>query len=464
MRYLLPLLLLLAACSPFTVPETTSPPLPQSYLGASQQEAVKLPDRWWEVFADPELNRLQQQLLSGNLDLRQTLYRLEQLAALQRAGGAGLWPALTLNGSASRNSTPGITGNSISNSSQISLAAGYEIDLWNRLHNKTTAAELRRKAGQQEAQTLLLSLSAQLTEQYFLAAEQRAQLHLLQRQIERNRQLLEITTERYRAGLTTAGELYQIRKNLAQNESRIPPYRTGLIQAENSIALLLGQVPQAEMTRIQQLPQLASLLDSGLPASLLTRRPDIAAALLQLQAADQELAAALADRLPAVNLTATLGRSVTQLAGGDIEGSFWSLALGLTQPLFDGGRRKAESDRQQAIREEQLAAYRQTILKAVQEVENALSADQNSAVRVAWLKQQQHISEQDLALAQDNYRSGLTDSSVLLSSEISHLEIVSQNLSAQRQWLSSRITLARALGGSWMAEELEKQQQKLHNQ
>lgn len=462
MKYLLPLLLLVAACSPFTVSPPTEPQLPQSFLGAPQQEADKLPERWWEMFADPELNRLQQQLLSGNLDLRQALYRLEQLDALQRASGAGLWPTLTLSGTTGRDRTLGITGSSISESSRISLAAGYEVDLWNRLRNKTEAAELRRQAGQQEVQTLLLSLTAQLTEQYFFAAEQRAQLELLQQQVERNRRLVENTTERYRAGLATASELYQSRRGLSQSESRIPQYRTGLSQAENSIALLLGQLPQIDMTQIRELPTLTSLVDSGLPASLLTSRPDIAAALLQLQAVDLELAAALADRLPAVNLTAALGRSTTQLLTGNLEGSFWSLALGLTQPLLDGGRRQAESDRQQALREERIAAYQQTILQAVQEVVTALSADQNSAERVAWLAQQQQFSTQELALAQDNYRSGLTGSSTLLSSEIGQLETASQNLSAQRQWLSNRITLARALGGNWMADELAKQQQELN--
>lgn len=455
------LLLLLVACSPFRPAQTTPPKLPDTYLQQSTQKTLSLPNRWWEAFDDPLLNQLQQEMLAGNLDLRQALYRLEQLDALQKISGAGLWPVLNFEASTSRNRSPAVTGSSISNSSRISLAAGYEVDLWNRLHDRQTAAALRRRAGGKEVQTLLLSLTAQLAEQYFLAVEQRAQLQLGQRQVARYRQLLDTTTERYRAGLATAGEIYPIRKALAQSEARLPLYRTSLNQAENRIALLLGRFPQDRMARVAQLPQLSSMIDVGLPASLLARRPDISAALLQLQATNHELAAALAERLPAVNLTASLGRSTTRLATGNLAGSLWSLALGLTQPLFDGGRRQAESDRQKAVREEQLAAYRLTLLKAVQEVETALAADQNSADRLARLEQQQQAGERELNLARDNYRSGLINSSALLNSEINQLEILSQNLSARRQWLSRRITLARALGGNWMAGELSRQQQAL---
>jgi NodT family efflux transporter outer membrane factor (OMF) lipoprotein len=341
------------------------------------------------------------------------------------------------------------------------LAAGYEIDLWNRLHDKEQASELRLQAGEKEAQTLLLSLTAQLTENYFQALEKRGQVALIEEQIERNQQLLESAADRYRAGLATAEELYQARNNLAAQQARLPQLQTALNLSEQEIALLLGRKTGAELTTRPSLPQLSSLVDVGLPASLLQNRPDIAAAFLQLQAADHELAAALADRLPAINMTASLGHSAAKLASGDIEGSFWNLAASLTQPLFDGGRRQAEVERQHAIRNEQLAKVQQTLLKAVQEVETALVADQNNARRSNQLMQQRRSSDRSLVLSRDNYRSGLTSSSALLAAEIQHLTLLSQQLSSHREWLNSRITLARALGGQWMSTELSKLQQAL---
>ncbi len=138
---------------------------------------------------------------------------------------------------------------------------------------------------------------------------------------------------------------------------------------------------------------------------MLSRRPDVASAFVSLKAADHDLAAALAEQLPTVNLTATLGRSVTRLSTGDIDGTFWSLALGLTQPLVDGGRRAAESDRQSAIRNETFVAYRKVVLQALEEVESALVAENNSAVRYELLARQLQINSNNLQLTEDNYRS-----------------------------------------------------------
>lgn len=339
------------------------------------------------------------------------------------------------------------------------MAAGYEVDLWNRLHNKEQAADLRLQAGEKDAQTLLLSLTAQLAETYFLASEKRGQLELTEQQIKRNQQLLETATDRYRGGLATADEIYQAQSSLAAQQARLPQLQTALKQSEQAIALLLGRFKHDELTTAVKMPKISSLADATLPASLLYNRPDISAAYLKLQAADHELATALASRLPTINLTANLGRSSTQLATGDINGAFWSLAASLTQPLLDGGRRKAEVDQQRAVRLEQTAALQKALIKAVQEVETAITADQNNALRNSRLEQQQQISQRTLELSRNNYRSGLINSSTLLSTELQHLTILSQSLSAQREWLSSRIALARALGGNWMTDELNKQQQ-----
>ena len=461
MRLLVLSLLLLSACNPLR-PAQLEPPEPPEYYATEQIGAVvQLSEHWWTDFHDPQLNQLQQQLFSNNLDLRQALYRLQQLEALQKMSGASLWPQLNLNGSLSRDHSVGIPSDTTSTSTRLSVAAGYEIDLWNKLKDKNKAAELRQQAGEREVQALLLSLSAQLTEQYFLAVEQRAHLELLKQQTVRKNDFLLTVTERYRVGLSAATEVYQAQQNLAIVATLVPDRQTTLIRAENSIALLLGQLPGSITIDGNKLPELNNVIDIGLPADLLLRRPDVAAALLQLEAADRELAAALAESLPAINLSATLGRSATHLAAGDIEGTFWNLALGLAQPLVDGGRRRAETERQQAIRAEKLADYRQTLLTAFQEVETALISEINSTSKATRLEQQRQINYKNLQLTQDNYLYGLTDSRDLLLSQIMQLEILSQQLNNHRQQLSNRITLARALGGNWMTEEINQQWQTL---
>ncbi len=459
MRLLLFSLLLLSACNPLQMKPLEPPEPPGNYATEQTDPVVQLSERWWTDFHDPHLNQLQQQLFSNNLDLRQALYRLQQLEALQRRSGASLWPQINLNGSISRDSTPGIIDDTLTTNKQFSVAAGYEVDLWNRLKDKEKAAELQRRAGEEEVQSLLLSLSAQLSEQYFLAVEQQAQLKLLMRQLKQRKLFLQTVTERYLAGLSTAVEVYRAQQNLAIAETLAPEHHTTLSRAQNNIALLLGQPPGSVLIERDELPELNNIVDIGLPADLLMHRPDIAATLLQLAASDRELAAALAARLPAINLSATLGRSFLHLSSGDIDGTFWSLALGLSQPLIDGGLRKAEADRQQAIRAENLEIYRQTMLRALQEVETALVAETNNTIKATKLEQQRQINHRSLLLTRDNYLYGLTDSRDLVNSQILQLEILRQQLSNQRQQLSNRITLARALGGSWMGQELTQQQQ-----
>lgn len=457
MTRLIVIVLLLTACNPLHPQPLPLPDIPESFSIATEIPGISINEHWWTELRDPQLNQLQSRMFTANLDLAQALQRLEQLQAMEQATAANRWPNLALNGSLTRDGSPSASGTVTTTSSRLSVAAGYELDLWNKLKDKRRAAELRTQAGEKDVQTLLLSLSAQLTEQYIVAIEQQQQLTLLDRQINRNEALLKTVTERYMAGLAATTDLYRAQKELIALKSQRPQHQTNLAKAQNLIAIMIGQAPGANLVETASLPQLSPISNIGLPADLLTRRPDVAAALISLAATDHELAAALADRLPAINLSATLGRTITHLVSGDIEGTFWNLTLGLTQPLIDGGRREAESKRQAAIRAEKLAHTQKTILLAMEEVESALIAENNSAVQAQLLEQQQQINLRNLQLTADNYLSGLASSDALLDQEIAHLEILSQQLSQQRQWLSQRISLARALGGGWMAKELEQQ-------
>jgi NodT family efflux transporter outer membrane factor (OMF) lipoprotein len=448
--------LMLGACHPVVPRSGVSFEVPKTFSGGETTEGVAVADRWWLDFADPQLNELQTRLFTENLNLRQAFLRLEQLEARQRTAQAGLFPSLNLNASGRREQTVNQSGaESQTTAGRLTLAAAYEVDLWQRLRHRAAAADLRLLAGEEEVRTLLLSLSARLSELYFIGVEQQAQLDLLERRLHHNRELVRIIAERYQSGLAAASELYQAQQNLAQMEAQIPLFETTLSQTSNAIALLLGQPPGSVHIERHQLPALTDVIAIGLPASLLNRRPDVSAALLEMEAADRELAAAVADRLPRLDLTANIGRSLTRLSSGDVTGTFWSLALGLTQPLIDGGRLKAASDLQQAIRDEKQLAVQLKILTAIEEVESALIAEQGSSRRDHLLEQQQLLNDQVLRIRTENYLLGLTDSIEMLRSEMAQLEVRSQQLSNQRQWISHRISLIRALGGHWMDKELQ---------
>ncbi len=450
--------LVLSACQPFAARPPTPLTIPDVFSGEAAIDAAVIAERWWQEFDDPLLDQMQTQLLTGNLNLRQAFLRLDQLEARQRTAEAGLYPSLNLNASGRREQTVSQTGENQTTSGRVTVAAAYEVDLWQRLRQRTAAAELRMLAGEDEVRTLMLSLTARLAELYFVAVEQQAQLDLLEQRLRHNRELVRVINDRYRSGLTSAAELYQAQQNLAQMEAQTPLFENTLNQTSNAIALLLGLAPGNIRIERRELPNLSSVIDIGLPASLLSRRPDVSAALLELEAADRDLAAALADRLPRLDLSANLGRSITRLSSGDVTGTFWSLALGVAQPLFDGGRLKAASDLQEAIRDEKQLAAQLKILTAIEEVESALYAEQSSLTREQLLDQQRLLNEEILKIRTENYLLGLSDSLELLRSEMTQLEVRSQQLSNQRQWISHRISLIRALGGHWVGDELQRLQ------
>jgi outer membrane protein TolC len=239
-------------------------------------------------------------------------------------------------------------------------------------------------------------------------------------------------------------------------------YEQSLRVTENALAVLLGDYPGSQKLFQQAtIPAAPPQLPVGLPADLLRNRPDIRAALLRVEAKDADVAAAIADRFPNFNLNGTYGVSRSNLTGSLITGDFWSLLLKLSQPVLDGGRRKAEVARNQAQFAELVAGYQQTVLRGFQEVEDALSGNRTGAAKILRLQEQEEASAAAQRLTLDRYMNGLDNYLPVLSSQIFNFNAQSQLLAAQRQLLSQRISLARALGGNWMAEQLNTAQQQL---
>lgn len=447
-------LMLASGCAPHRPAEITPPALPQSYRG-EPVTANPATDRWWDSLEDPALNALIEQALKANLDLQQTAARLEQVQATLRGTRSAQWPALTLEAQAGRDSQPSFLGDSTGNNYRLSLAAAYEVDLWKKLSSRSKAALLDATASRLDLAALTMNISAQVADLYYLGLEQRQQLELTDSTIASFAETEALVDQRYREGLVPALDLYQARQNLSAARSRRPQYEAGLATAESALALLLGQTPRPGLLGVGQLPVTPVTFPAGLPSQLLARRPDIQAALLRLQASDARVAAAIADRFPSFNLTASLGETGSSFATGDISGSFWSLLVKASQPLFDAGRRKAEVDRTQAVFDENLARYHKTVLVAFQEVEDALVRNRTGEDRIRYLQERVVASDAALRLSTDRYLQGLSDYLPVLTAQGLYFDARKQLLESRRQLLSDRISLARALGGDWMAQEIE---------
>lgn len=450
-------LLLLAGCSlhrPTEVELSIEPP--PEYL---EQQAPDEPglsvDQWWLAFNDEQLNVLMTELFEQNLEMTQAIARLEQVEAAFKITRSAQSPVLAGGGSLGRSSQPGLTDDFIGDSQQLSLAAGYELDLWGKLAAQTRAAELEMSASHREVQTLYLGLSARLTDLYFLAVEQRAQLVLTEQSIASFADTLGRVENRYNLGLVPAVDMYQARQSLAGAEAARYLFEANLAEAEHAIAVLIGRYPERSPGgRLAQLPGAPALFTTGIPAELISQRPDLQAALQRVGAADSRVAAAIADRFPTISLSAGYGSLRQDVTAGLLKGEFWSLLGNLAMPIVDGGRRRAEVERKEAALREAVAAYQQKVLSAFQEVEDALVNNFATGQRVERLAETARATSATLRLSTDRYLAGLVDYLPVLTAQRTDFDVSSRLLAARRQLLADRISLARSLGGSWMQDKM----------
>lgn len=452
---LFPISIVLTGCALHRPQSVELPvPVPESFVEKSDP-GVPI-ERWWETFRDEKLNALMKEAFSNNLDLAGAYARLDQFESVYRSTRAAQRPSVDGKGEWTREDTPGFFGNNTGNSYRLSLAAAFELDLWQKLRSRAKAAHLEAEASRDEVEALYLTLSAQLVDNYYLAVEQRAQLELTDRTIESFSDTVERVERRYREGLVPALDLYQARQNLAGAKSRRPLFESALAQSEHSLAVLLGRYPDSETAGdVVELPETPAAFPSGLPSSLLPRHPDVEAALLRLKAYDARIAAAVADRFPSFNLMGNWGDSSIAFSTGDIEGEFWNILVNAALPIIDGGRRRGEVKRTQAVFRENLALYHKTVLTAFQEVEDALVRNRTTEERITRLKERVEAADAALRLSMERYIQGLSDYLPVLTAQILNFDAKSDLLAARRQLISDRVSLARALGGEWMEDKMQ---------
>lgn len=414
-------------------------------------EAVQ--PRWWEAFNDSNLTRLVERALRENPGLLQAWARLDQSRALADRAAAGFWPELNLDGQASRSrSSLDVAGQEIvSRSNRFSLtgAASYEVDLWGRVAAGARAADLDAEAARADAETAATTLAAEVADVWFQAVEQRARLGLARDQLQTNKTLLELIQTRFGYGLSSALDVYQQKQLVSASQAEIPPIRSNLQVLRHRLAVLLGRPPGESVVEVgSRLPEPPPLPDTGVPADLVRRRPDIRASGLRLAAADNRVAQAVADRFPALRLSASGGYRAGQLA--DLfSTSVWDLLAGVSAPMVDGGRRRAEVRRVEAVVRERTADYLETALTAFREVEDALVRESFQREFITRLEEQIANARQELEQARLQYENGIRDYLNVLTALRNVQSLERQWVGARRLLLTRRIELYRALGGAW---------------
>ncbi|MDJ0784263.1 MAG: efflux transporter outer membrane subunit [Desulfosarcinaceae bacterium] len=444
------LCLFITACTPFTPVSRTAPQgrLPESY--SLYEGGAATPEHWWRTFASTELDGLVDTALAENLGLAAAWARLEQAGALARQSAADLWPQVDAEAGAgvSRRQTDN-RGTRDSEDYSLGLISSYEVDLWGRLRAARTADLLEATASREDLYTAAMSVAASVVERWAEIIASRRQLDLLQEQLEVNRTFLDLVELRFEKGIVSALDVYQQRQAVAEVEAEIPLVEASEQLLRHELALLLGKPPGTVFEILEtEMPLPPALPALGLPADLLAARPDVRAAGLRLRAADWQVAAARANRLPALRLTA--GASY---GSDDLDRLFdnWllNLAANLTAPLLDGGRRTAAVERQAAVAAENLVRYRETVLIAVKEVEDALVREVKQRQHLAGLQRQIDVADKALEQAVERYRKGLNDYLPVLTQLASTQRLARDLITQQTALIRFRIALHRALGGRW---------------
>jgi NodT family efflux transporter outer membrane factor (OMF) lipoprotein len=446
------ILLTVASCSPFKPQVRQSPAgeLPDTFsLYTAASEPAK---QWWEEFNDPELNALVIEMLSDNLSLKEAWARLDQVRALAVQAGAELYPDLTGTAGASykrQRSENGIRKTESTDDYFLGGVSSYELDLWGRIRSGRKSALLEASATREDVSTAAMTLAAEVVQRWVNIIAQRMQKRLLEHQLQTNLTFLELVELRFHMAMVSVLDVYQQKQIVEDIKAEIPLVEAREQLLRHELALLMGKPPQTilDINR-EKLPKPVEIPAIGLPADLLSARPDLRAAGMRLWASDWQVAAARADRLPAIRLTAQ-----AHYGEADVDVLFdnWLISLtgNLTAPIFDGKRRAAEVDRRLAIVNEKVAVYRQTVLTAIKEVEDALVSEAKQREHIKWLEKVTDTARKALTEAGNRYRKGLNDYLPVLTQLLTVQDLERELIRQQANLLEARISLYRALGGTW---------------
>ena len=425
-----------------SVPSNPPLDLPPSF-SMTGQKAVK--SGWWLSFHDPGLDNLVNRAFSNNFSLHIARNRLSAAKSAARQTGARLMPSLDAQGKLGTKHD--YTRDNSADSFHFSLAASYEVDLWGRLTAARDAAVFEAEASQADLQTAAITLAAEVAKTWYNLVETTMQLRLLQKQHETNSQVLDLITTRFRAGLAGAPDMLQQRQLVESTVEELAVMRQNISLLEHQLSLLLGEVPGTyHFNPGTSLPHLPPLPQTGIPGELLTRRPDIERESLRLQAAGKRVASAIADRLPRLSISAELS-STAERASQLFDNWFTNLLANLTAPLLDGGLKKEEVNRQEALAKQQFYQYGQTILQAILEVEDNLAREKEQQKIIDSLVRQLHFAENTVSHVSIRYRQGVENYQRVLQALLFHQKLQRNLLKARRLQIEYRIGLYRALGG-----------------
>ncbi|OQP35880.1 efflux transporter outer membrane subunit [Pantoea latae] len=476
---LLTLALWLAGCAVGPDYQAPKPQLPGGYHQLDAQQASKTAPgavnaRWWQTFNDPQLNSLIDRAIEGNLTLQQAVLRIAGARQELAQARGGLFPSLNGSAKVTRQQlglegllkANGVTDQLDSDTAsqlssleqpvtlyQGSFDASWELDLWGKVRRQVELADAQTQAAVEQRNDALVSLEAEVARAYLQLRGAQATVATLEQQIAVAQQSWELTQSQQRNGLAPLTDVENARAQLSSLQAQLPQYQSQARQAMNGLAVLLGKTPGAldnELYATKPMPALPQMVPVGIPATLARRRPDIRQAEATLHAQTANIGVSVAQLFPSLSLTGQLGVRNTDVSYLDNWSShFYSVGPSLSIPVFQGGRLVSSVKLARAQQASAALDYRQTVLTALQDVENALVSYRADQARVTALDETTGSLQRAFDLASDSYRQGISTFIDVLDAQRQLAQAQEQATQARMQSALDLVALYKALGGGW---------------
>ena len=416
---------------------------------------------WWLMYRDPTLTDLMQVLNVSNQNIALAEARFRQAVAVTQGARAPLLPTLTATGSATRSGATASTSVSsasvTSNSFGVGAQAVWQLDIWGSVRRNIESTDASQLALAADVSGARLTAQTALALAYLQVRVLDEQRRLLTATVDAYQRALKLTQNRYNAGISGQGDVSVARTQLESTRAQLIDLEQQRAIFENAVAVLLGRAPSTFAIKAEKIPLVPPVVPVGLPSELLERRPDVAAAERRMAAANAQIGVATAAWFPNLTLNANAGyRSNDFTQWFTAPAQFWALGPQLAALIFDGGARQAQINQTRAQFDAQVAIYRQTVLTALQEVENAMVQmrvfEQEEAVQRLAVQ----AAQQSLRLARNQYDQGLIDylsvavlETTALNNERTYITLVGNRIAAS-------VRLVASLGGGWSAEDLKR--------
>ena len=443
------LLIMLGGCTPQTGSVSIPVDTTQVFSDAGSKD---IPEKWWSVFNDEQLNVLVDSALTSNFNLLTAWERLREARSVVDRASSSFFPTLdaSAQGEVSQYQSQFVQDQQLS----LGLSSDYEIDLWGRISSRVEAERYRQQATRQDYQTAALSLSAEVARVWYQLVEARNELELITDQVQTNEKVLTLLKSRFGSGQIRSVDILRQRQLLEATREQAISAEARLEVLKHQLSVLLGNPPQSSLAMDEaDLPDLPSLPQTGIPTDLIRRRPDIQSAFNRLQAADREVASAISSRYPRLSLSVSASTAADNAS--DLFQD-WSrrVAGNLLTPLFYGGQLQAEVDRTKAVKKQRLYEYGQTVLIAFREVEDALIREKKQKQTIQSLQQQLDLARQSYEQLRIEYFNGMGGYLDVLTALDEQQQLRRDLLSARLTMLEYRIALYRSLAGGIDLESL----------